>query len=432
MSRTERKLHLSLFLRGTGHHEAAWRHPEAYPDLELNIHYMKKLALTAERGLMDAIFIADGYSGITNKLEPFTLLSALAAVTERIGLIATVGTVYNEPFHVARKFASLDHISEGRAGWNIVTGAEAGEAARNFSRDEHPEHGERYEAAAEFVEVVKQLWDSWADDALIYNKKSGILVDETKIREINFKGKTYAVQGPLNIARPPQGYPVLVQAGSSDRGRELGAATAELIFTAQQTFEAAAAFYADVKSRLSRYGRYSEQLHILPGLSPIVAETSAEARDLENELNAYVDLKQSLERMSERFAVDLSKYPLDGPVPLNEASSSYETNGTKSRQEVILDAVRRENMTIRQLLHRDAGGHGHLTFTGSYLEMADFMEKWFKNRASDGFNIMPQLLPSGLEVFVDKVIPELQNRGLFRTTYEGRTLRENLGFTRPS
>lgn len=430
MSEASRKVHLNVFLRATGHHAGAWRHPDARPDLELDIDYLEQLARIAERGKLDSVFLADGYAGGGSKLEPFTLLAALASVTEHIGLIATVGTVYNDPFHVARQFASLDHISGGRAGWNIVTGA--GSAAHNFSRDEHPEHAQRYETGEEFVEVVKQLWDSWEDDALIFDKKAGKLLDANKVHEINFKGHTYSVKGPLNIPRPPQGYPVLVQAGSSEQGKELAAKTAEVIFTAQQTFDAGRAFYYDVKSRLAKYGRTVDELVILPGLAPIVADTEAEAREIEEELHAFVDTRRALDSLSERFTVNLNDYPLDAPVPLGKAKPAEEFNGIRSRQEVIIDAARRESFTIRQLLYRSNGGHGHITFTGSVLQTADFIEKWFKNHAADGFNVLPQLFPTGLETFVDKVIPELQNRGLFRTEYEGQTLRDSLGLQRPA
>jgi FMN-dependent oxidoreductase (nitrilotriacetate monooxygenase family) len=428
MSESNRKVHLNVFLRATGHHAGAWRHADSHPELELDIEYLAKLAQIAERGKLDSVFLADGYAGGGSKLEPFTLLSALASVTRNIGLTATVGTVYNDPFHVARQFASLDHISGGRAGWNIVTGA--GSAAHNFSRDEHPEHAERYETGEEFVEVVKQLWDSWEDDALLYDKEGGKLVDPGKVHEINFQGHTYAVKGPLNIPRPPQGYPVLVQAGSSEQGKELAAKTAEVIFTAQQTFDAGREFYSDVKGRLAKYGRTADELVILPGLAPIVADTEAEARDIEEELHSLVDTRKALTSLSERFTVDLNDYDLDAPVPLDKAKPAEQFNGIRSRQEVILDAARRENFTIRQLLYRSNGGHGHITFTGSVLQTADLIEKWFRNHASDGFNVLPQLFPTGLETFVDKVIPELQNRGLFRTEYEGTTLRDSLGLKR--
>ncbi|GFN31720.1 LLM class flavin-dependent oxidoreductase [Paenibacillus xylaniclasticus] len=430
MSENKRKAHLNVFLRATGHHAGAWRHVDSKPELELDIDYLAQLAQLAERGKLDSIFLADGYAGAGSKLEPFTLLSALASVTKHIGLIATVGTVYNEPFHVARQFASLDHISGGRAGWNIVTGA--GSAAHNFGRDEHPEHSERYDTGEEFVEVVKQLWDSWEDDALIYDKANGRLIDSNKVHEIHFKGRTYSVKGPLNIPRPPQGYPVLVQAGSSERGKELAAKTAEVIFTAQQTFEAGREFYADVKSRLAKYGRTVDELVIMPGFAPIVADTEAEAKDIEAELHSYVDTKRALQSLSERFTVDLTEYDLDDPVPLDKAKPPEQFNGIRSRQDAVLDPARREGFTIRQLLYRSNGGHGHITFSGSVLQTADFIEKWIRNDAADGFNVLPQLVPTGLEVFIDKVIPELQNRGLFRTEYEGTTLRDSLGLKRPA
>ena len=426
----QRKLHLNAFLFGSGHHEASWRHPSSRPDLNLDIRYSQQLAQTAKRGLMDSLFLADGYAGRANKLEPFTQLSALAMVTERIGLIATVGTTYNEPFHVARKFASLDHISGGRAGWNIVTGAQS--AAFNFSREEHPEHSERYEDAEEFVEIAKRLWDSWEDDALVHDKQAGIQIAPGKVHEIDYQGRYYSVKGPLNIPRPPQGYPVLVQAGSSESGKELAAKTAEVIFTAHQTLAGAQSFYADVKARLAGYGRTHDQLKIMPGFSPILGDTEAEARELEEELNRLTSTESAVKRLSERFGTDLSAYSLDDPVPLHIAKSVEEVNGHKSRHQLILDLARNESLTIRQLVHRLAGARGHLTFAGTPLHAADVIEQWFKQGAADGFNVMPQLYPSGLEAFVDKVIPELQNRGLFRTAYEGSTLRENLGLARPA
>jgi len=432
MSTSQRKLHLNAFISGTGHHEAAWRYPDSTPELGLDIRHYQKIAQIAERGLLDSLFVADGYSGRSSgKLEPFTQLAALAVVTEHIGLIATVGTTYYEPYHVARKFASLDHISNGRAGWNIVTtGTES--TAFNFGLDEHPEHALRYEFADEFVELTKQLWDSWEDDAVVYDKANGIQVDNNKVHEINFKGGHYFVKGPLNIPRPPQGYPVLVQAGSSESGKELAARTAEVVFTAQQTLEEAQAFYADVKSRLPKYGRTPDQLHILPGLSPIIADTEAEAREIEKELNGYINLESAVRRLSERVGFDLSGYPIDGPLPIDDLPGIDAINGRKGRYQLVVDLAVRENLTIRELTKRLAGARGHITFTGTPIGLADLIEKWFRNGGADGFNIMPQLYPSGLEAFVEKVIPELQNRGLFRTAYEGKTLRENLGLARPA
>jgi len=421
---------LNAFLYGTGHHEASWRLPDTSPERNLDFEHVLRIVQTAERGLLDSIFLADGYTGRSNKLEPFTQLAALASRTKHIGLIATVGTTYNEPFHVARKFASLDHISKGRAGWNIVTGS--GSAAENFSREEHPEHSLRYEEADEFVEVAKQLWDSWEDDAVLNDKASGTRIDRSKVHKIDYKGNYYSVQGPLNIARPPQGYPVLVQAGSSESGREFAAKVAEVIFTAHQSIGSAQAFYSDVKSRLAKYGRTPDQLKILPGISPILADTVSEAKEIENQLFEFVNKDGAIKRLSERLGIDLSDYPLDKPLSLEGVRQTDEVNGNKSRHQLILDLIQDENLTLKQLVNRLAGARGHFTFTGTPLQLADVIETWFLNGAADGFNVMPQIYPSGLEVFVDKVIPELQNRGLFRTAYEGQTLRENLGLARPA
>lgn len=430
MSHSRRKLNLNAFLFGTGHHEASWRLPDAEPERNLDFQQVLQIVQTAERGLMDSVFLADGYVGRSNKLEPFTELAALASRTKHIGLIATVGTTYNEPFHVARKFASLDHISKGRAGWNIVTGA--GSAAHNFGREEHPDHALRYEEADEFVEVAKQLWDSWEDGAVINDKASGTRIVQDKVHTIDHKGKYYSVKGPLNIARPPQGYPVLVQAGSSESGKEFAAKVAEVIFTAHQSIESAQAFYKDVKSRLPKYGRTAEQLKILPGISPILADTVEEAQEIENELFEYVNKDGAVKRLSERLGIDLSNHPLDEPLSLAGVRETDDVNGNKSRHQLILDLVHHEHLTLKQLINRLAGARGHFTFTGTPLQLADVIENWFLNGAADGFNVMPQIYPSGLEKFVDQVIPELQNRGLFRTEYGGATLRENLGLKRPA
>lgn len=430
-TKSDKKAHFNVFLRGAGHHAAAWKHPASTPKEDLDLDYYANIAKIAERGLFDSLFTADNYSGLGRRLEPFTLLAGLAALTKHVGLIATVSTTYNDPFHVARKFASLDHISKGRAAWNIVTGHSQADA-ENFNKAEHPEVTKRYEIGDEFVEVTKQLWDSWEEDALIYDRESEVTLDTSKVYEINFKGKYHTVKGPLNIPRPPQGYPVLVQAGSSESGRELAAKSADVIFTAQQTLGAAQAFYADVKGRLPKHGRTPDQLLIMPGLCPITADTAAEAREIEEEFNALLNTKQSLKRLSNYFTVDLSEYPLDGLVPIDKAKPyGAITTGITSRQEVVVDAAIRDKMTIRQFLARSAAGHGHVSFTGSVLQTADFIESWIKNNGADGFNILPHIYYSGFETFVDKVIPELQNRGLFRTAYEGKTLRENLGLAKP-
>ncbi|WP_091221838.1 LLM class flavin-dependent oxidoreductase [Paenibacillus sp. BC26] len=429
--KTKKQAHFNVFIRGAGHHAGAWKHQSSDPKADLGLEYYAELAKIAERGLFDSLFTADNYSGLGRRLEPFTLLSALAALTKHVGFIATVSTTYNDPYHVARKFASLDHISKGRAAWNIVTGHSQSDAD-NFGKPGHPEPETRYDIGTEFVEVTKQLWDSWEEDALVYDRSTDVTLHQDKVHEINFTGKYFNVKGPLNIPRPPQGYPVLVQAGSSESGKELAARTAEVIFTAQQTLGAAQEFYTDVKSRLAKYGRTPDQLLIMPGLSPIVADTEAEARDLEDELFNLVDSAKSLKRLSNYFTVDLSEYPLDAPVPVDKSKPyGFSNNGITSRHEVVIDAARRDNMTIRQFLSRSYAGHGHVSFTGSVIQVADFIEKWLAEGGADGFNILPPLFPSGLDTFVDKVVPELQNRGLFRTAYEGTTLRENLGLARP-
>jgi FMN-dependent oxidoreductase (nitrilotriacetate monooxygenase family) len=438
MSTSSKQLHINVFVSSTGHHEASWRHPDASPQSNTDVKYYQKIAQIAERGKLDSLFLADSYvvdgdvryRNVT-RLEPLTLLSALSVVTKRIGLIATAATTYNDPFHIARKFASLDHISGGRAGWNIVTaGTEA--TSFNFGRDEHLNHAIRYKQAEEFVEVVTQLWDSWDEDALVIDKEAGLFADKNKVHEINFKGESYAVRGPLNINRPPQGYPVLVQAGSSESGKELAAKTAEVIFTAVQTLGEAKSFYSDVKSRLVKYGRTSNQLAILPGLSPVIAPTEAEAKELEFSLNNLTIPAYGLARLSRLLGTDMFKYDIDGPVPIDDLPGMDAINGRKARYQLLVDLAIRENLTIRQLILRTAGARGHLSFVGTPIQVADLIEEWFKNGGCDGFNFMPPLLPSGLETFVDKVIPELQNRGLFRTDYEGTTLREHLGLMKPA
>ncbi|PTX97515.1 nitrilotriacetate monooxygenase [Verrucomicrobia bacterium LW23] len=423
---TSRKLKLIAFLGWTGHHAGSWRHPSSNPNAGLDIDHHIAEAQEAERALFDAVFIADGDGWKSGtKLEPFTQLSAVAVHTSHIGLINTVGTVYNDPYSLARYFASLDLISGGRAGWNVVTGAHS--AAEQFTRGGHPSHADRYEAANEFVEVVKQLWASWDEGAFVADKQRGILIDPARVNEINFRGRHYQVRGPLDLPPSPQGHTVIVQAGSSEPGKELAARTAELVFTAQQTLPAAQEFYRDLKGRLARYGRSRDDLFITPGFAPLIGETEAEARDLEHELNSYVDTRRALDLLSERFTVNLNDYPIDGPVPLDKAKSADDFDNVKSRQDVVLDPARREGFTIRQLLYRANGGHGHVTHTGTPLQIADFIDKWFNSNAVDGFVIEPPLLPQQFRLFVDKVIPELQNRGLFRTAYEGTTLRRNLG-----
>ncbi|MBX9257579.1 LLM class flavin-dependent oxidoreductase [Desmonostoc muscorum CCALA 125] len=438
---TTRKLRLGAFIQATGHHIAAWRHPDSQADAGLNFEHYKEITQTAERGLFDAVFLADSPSlqdnnepevqqrnGKLAKFEPVTLFSALAPLTKHVGFIATASTTYEEPYTLARKFASLDYLSNGRAGWNVVTTGNEN-AAGNFGRDQHLEHSQRYERAEEFVEVVKGLWDSWEDDAFIRDRESGIYFDPNKVYTLNHKGKHFSVKGPLNVGRPPQGYPVIVQAGASEVGRELAAQTAEVIFTANQTLEDAQEFYADVKGRLAKYGRQPDDLKIMPGVFPVIGRTEEEAQEKYEFLQSLIHPSVAWGLLKTRYkGIDLSGYSLDDLAP----PLPSDTNGGKSRLKLLTDLVNRGNLTLRQLYLSVATARGHRTIIGSPESIADQLEEWFKNGAADGFNIMPPILPTGLDDFVNLVVPVLQKRGLFRTEYEGSTLRENLGLSRPS
>ncbi|HEV2674762.1 MAG TPA: LLM class flavin-dependent oxidoreductase [Aliidongia sp.] len=439
MAQRRSGLKLGAFLQATGHHIAAWRHPEAEANAGHDFRHHLGLVQAAERAKFDLVFLADT-NGIRERsieplsrygqvvtFEPLTLLSALAPLTSTIGFVATASTTYNEPFHLARAFASLDHLSGGRAGWNLVTSSSDSEAF-NFNRDAHPAHADRYERAREFAQVVTGLWDSWEDDAFLRDKDSGAYFDPGKLHVLNHRGKHFQVQGPLNVARSPQGHPVVVQAGSSDAGRELAAETAEVIFTAAQTLEEGQSFYADVKGRLARYGRHPNDLKIMPGVFPVVGRTEAEAQEKFERLQALIHPVVGLSLLGSTLGgVDLSGYPLDGPLP-----DLPETNGPKSRQKLLIDLARRENLTIRQLYLWIAGARGHWQLVGTPEQIVDRLEERFQNDAADGFNIMPPHLPGGLDDFIELVVPELRRRGLFRTEYEGRTLRENLGLRRPA
>ncbi|MET9652878.1 MULTISPECIES: LLM class flavin-dependent oxidoreductase [unclassified Streptomyces] len=431
-----RRLHLNAFLMNAGHHDAAWRHPRTQPERVTELAYFQQLARTAERGLLDSVFLADGLALWGNArynalggFEPLTLLSALAAVTERVGLIATVSTTFNEPFHTARWFASLDHISGGRAGWNIVTSGTVNEA-RNFGQDEHLEHRLRYERAREFVEVTTKLWDSWEDDAILLDRERGIYADTDRVREINHRGEHFGVRGPLNVPRSPQGHPLLVQAGSSEDGKEFAARYAEAVFTAQQTLADGQDFYKNLKSRLAGHGRGEDQLLVLPGIAPVIGSTEAEARALEQELTELQIPEYGLAQLSGMLGTDLTGLPLDGPLP--ELPEERDINGNKSRFTLVAELARRDGLTVRELIARLGGGRGHRVFAGTPEQIADELEEWFTQGAADGFNIMPPHLPGGLEDFVDHVVPILQRRGLFRTEYTGRTLREHYGLARPA
>ncbi|NGO75666.1 LLM class flavin-dependent oxidoreductase [Streptomyces sp. YC504] len=431
-----RQFHLNAFLMNAGHHDAAWRHPRTRPERITDLTYFQELARTAERGRLDSVFFADGVAlwgnaryNAVGGFEPLTLLSALATSTEHIGLIATVSTTFNEPFHVARKFASLDHLSGGRAGWNIVTSGNAAEA-RNFGREEHLDHAVRYERAAEFLDVTRQLWDSWRDDAQVVDRERGVYTEEGAVQAIEHRGEHFRVDGPLNVPRPPQGHPLLVQAGSSEDGKEFAARYAEAVFTAQQTLGDAQTFAKDLRSRLAKYGRTADQLKILPGICPILGDTEAEALALEDELTGLQIPAYGLQQLSGMLGTDLTGLPLDGPLP--ELPAEHDINGNKSRFTLVAELARREQLTIRQLIARLGGGRGHRVVAGTPEQIADTLEDWFTQGAADGFNIMPPHLPGGLEDFVDQVVPILQQRGLFRTEYTGRTLRDHYGLARPA
>ncbi|MGC1330518.1 LLM class flavin-dependent oxidoreductase [Pseudomonas sp.] len=432
--------HMSLgaFLMGSGHHVAAWRHPGAWNGGGLDFEHFKQLAKTAERGKFDAVFFADNlalmgspelgqYTTAGDVFDPLVLLSGLATVTQRIGLVSTVSTSYNEPYLLARKFASLDHLSHGRSGWNLVTSATDLEAL-NFGREAHFEHGDRYQRAEEFIDVVTGLWDSFEDDAFLRDKASGVYFQPGKLHTLGHRGEHYRVRGPLNIPRSPQGYPVLIQAGSSEPGKVLAARTAEVIFTAQQTLANAQAFYADVKGRLAAYGRGPETLKIMPGISPVIGRSQGEADDLFGQLQDALDPRVGLGLLAGMAGgFDLSGYDLDGPLPELPVS-----NAMQSRQALFIDLARRENLSIRQLYLKVAGARGHHTVIGTAATVADTLEQWFVEQGGDGFNIMPPVLPRGLDDFVDGVVPILQRRGLFRRDYSGSTLRDHLGLQRPT
>lgn len=438
MSRS-RQMRLGAFVHETGQHVAGWRHPEAHAEAGTVFAHAVDFARTAERGLFDLLFLADsaavsvfgtpeaqGRMGKTVKFEPITLLSALAAVTRHLGLVATCTATYSDPYNLARQFASMDQISGGRVGWNLVTSNNEAEAF-NHGREQHFSHAERYERAGEFADVVMGLWDSWDADAFTRDKETGVYFDPAKMHALNHKGRYFQVRGPLNVARSPQGRPVLVQAGASDTGRDLAAQMAEIVFTAQTTLEQAQEFYSDVISRLPRHGRTQDQVKILPGLYPVVGRTEAEAREKFEHLQSLIHPSVGIAILEHTIGVpNLSQYPLHGPVP-----EMADTNGPLSRQRLLLEAARRDKLTLWELCLLNAGPRGHLLCIGTPAQIADVMEHWFLNGAADGFNVMPAWLPGSLADFVDLVIPELQRRGLFRTAYESGTLRGNLGLPVP-
>ena len=431
-----KQLKLGAFMRPVSIHTGAWRYPGAYPDANFNFGHLKRFIQKLEAGRFDGFFMADHLavlnmpvkalmrSHTVTSFEPFTLLSALAAVTEHIGLMATASTTYDEPYHIARRFASLDHISGGRAGWNVVTTANP-DAALNFGLDEDIDHDERYARAREFYDVVTGLWDSFADDAFVRDAESGIYFDPERMHVLGHKGKYLSVRGPLNIARPVQGWPVIIQAGASDVGRQLAAEIAEVVFAAGGNLEASRAYYTDVKGRMATAGRDPESMKILPGALVVVGATVEEARAKRAHLDSLVHYDSGIASLNGMLGYDVSGFDPDGPLP-----EIPPTNASQSARERIVATARRENLTIRQLAAR-AGSYSGTAFVGTPQSIADEMEHWLEAGACDGFNIMFPYLPEGLDDFVDKVVPELQARCVFRREYEGPTLRDNLGLVRP-
>jgi len=434
----KRQLHLNLFIHSRGHHEASWRHSAASPLALTDIRYYQDLAQRAEAALFDSIFLADQLAlgddvaqAARTWLEPITVLAAVAVATNRIGMVATASTTYTEPFNLARQFGSLDHISNGRVAWNIVTSWLA-TAAGNFGGEGQLTHAERYARGEEYMTVVKALWDSWAEDTVVDDRATGVYARADRIRPINHTGEYYQVTGPLNMPRCPQGRPVLVQAGSSDTGRRFAARHAEAVFTAHMEKATAQAFYADLKALVAAEGRAPNNVLILPGLSPMIAATEAEAQRLVREINELSDPEVGRKRLSGRFGGhDFSHLPLDRPLKPEDFPVPSSVEAARSRTEVILSLVRREKPTLRQLLASLAGARGHFTFAGTPEQVADLIEDWFTDGAADGFNIMPPVLPAMLDVFSAEVIPLLQQRGLFRTVYTGKTLREHYGLPWP-
>lgn len=426
-----RKIHFGLFLLGTGSHVAGWRMPGAIDSFQ-NIDQVRAIAQDAERGLFDLIFMGDNlhadpaaHPSYTARLEPLTLLSAIAGATKHIGLGATVSTTYSDPFTVARVFASLDHLSGGRAAWNAVTTANP-TAAANFGTT-HPDHAKRYEIAEEFLTVVRGLWDCWADDAIAADRETGLYIDPAKVRCLDHEGAHFKVKGPLNIGRAPQGHPIILQAGGSGPGQELAAKSADVVFSVTQDLDDARTFYRSVKDRLPSHGRTEDSMVVLPGVMPIVGRTEREAHDKLAALQGFISETNALSLLSDRFGIDMSVYDLDGPVPADlKPSDNYHAFA-----KVMLDKARREDMRLRDVYNLMAAARGHWVLCGTPEHIADTLETWFTTGAADGFNVMPSHFPDGLTDFVDMVVPILQHRGLYRTEYEGITLRDRMGLKRP-
>ncbi|WP_213775317.1 LLM class flavin-dependent oxidoreductase [Bradyrhizobium sp. dw_78] len=431
---SSRQLHLNVNLLHSGVYASAWRLPDSDPRACFDVGHYVRVARIAERGKLDAIFLADT-PAVTDRidyrpfmsLEPTIILAMIAASTSHIGLIATASTTYNEPYNIARRFATLDHASGGRSGWNAVTTADAA-SSRNFGLSGVLEHKARYDRAKEFAEVVHALWDSWEDDAFVGDKATARFVDTSKVHPIAHRGTYYSVAGPLNVPRSPQGRPITVQAGGSNDGRDLAAAQAEAVFTLAQTIDEGVAYARDLRARAAAYGRPGDAIVILPGLATVIGSTEAEARRRQDELWELVPIEYSLARLAGTLQIDPAQLkldkPLPDPLPLPANANHTMFNGT-------VNLARRGNLTVRELLRALGGGVGHRIIVGTPERIADDIEAWFRAGAADGFNLMPDVLPDGLEAFVETVVPILQNRGLFRKEYAGSTLRDHFGLPKP-
>lgn len=436
MSHSARQLRLNAVIFGLGNHEAAWRMPESSEGASTDIEHWINLAKTAEAAGFDSLFLGDvlallqgANKHLSDTMDPLVILSAIAAVTSKIGLIGTASTTFDAPFHLARRFASLDHITKGRAGWNIVTSSNILEA-RNFGLGDIPSHRERYERAEDVVQAVTRLWDSWSDDARIHNKHSGIYFEQDRVRAIEYIGSHVKTAGPLNTPRPPQGRPILVQAGSSEDGRKLAARYADVVFTAQTSLDDAVEFYNDIKSRVAREGRNPNHVLVMPGIMPVVAETRQQAEERLARIDSFIVRDHALAQLSEYLRVDVASLDLEQPLPdFLDTETRTETN--KSRYALIIKLARREKLTVRQLLTRIGGGRGHFLQAGTAHEIADTMQQWFEAGAADGFNVMCPVLPADLSSFSDLVMPELRRRGLTGNGSDTpQTLRERLGLPR--
>ena len=429
----QRQMHLAVFWLGTGNHSAGWRMPNAnFSNSEWS--FVETGAQMAERGKFDLFFVGDAVSmqldlhpSFITRFEPTTLLAGLARVTDKIGLGATVSTSFSEPYNVARMFSSIDHISNGRAAWNVVTST-MDASALNFGEDRLKDHDLRYEIAEEFVDVVRGLWDTWDDGALVADKQRGLFVDPNKVRDLNHKGRFFSVKGALNIERCPQGHPIIIQAGGSESGQELSARVADLVFTPiNGDMASAKAKYESLKSRLPKYGRERTDLAILPGIMPIVGDSADEAREELAQLQQWLKASDATVRsvLTKRLGRDVSAYDLDAAIP-----ELPETNLGQSFAQTLLDRARREHMTFRDLYNIAAAARGHWAICGTATQVADILEEWFAAEAADGFMILPAHFPQSFKVFIERVVPELQRRGLFRHDYSGTTLRDHLGLNR--